>query len=92
MAFYLEGALTVAIALVTMVILPDFPRTARWLSEEEKQLATWRLEEGIGQDDWVGREQSFFQGTRLAAADTKMWILVSLPTPSSACLNLIRSP
>lgn len=75
--FIIEGALTVAIALVTVVILPDFPRTTTWLSEEEKQLAIWRLDEDIGQDDWVGRkEQSFLEGIKLAAADIKMWILM----------------
>ena len=61
-----------------MFILPNFPRTTAWLSEEEKELAIWRLEEDIGEDDWVdSEEQSFLAGAKLAFSDTKTWILVS---------------
>ena len=38
----------------------------------------WRLDEDIGEDDWVNSEsQTFGHGLKLAAADIKMWILVS---------------
>lgn len=72
--------MTVVIAAICAFILPNFPRTTPWLSEEEKQLAVWRLDEDIGQDDWVdSKHQSFFDGAKLAALDIKMWILVSYP-------------
>ncbi|KAI9810738.1 MAG: hypothetical protein M1827_006076 [Pycnora praestabilis] len=58
-------------------ILPDFPRTTKWLTEEERQLAVWRLEEDIGEDDWVGsKQQTFLHGAKLAFTDIKMWILM----------------
>jgi len=58
--------------------LPNFPRTTPWLTEEEKELATWRLEEDIGEDDWVDSEQqSFLHGAKLAFTDIKTWVLVS---------------
>lgn len=60
-----------------MFILPNFPRTTGWLTEQEKELAAWRLEEDIGEDDWVdSEEQSFLHGVKLAAMDIKTWILV----------------
>lgn len=66
------------VAFFAMWILPNFPRTTSWLSEEEKQLATWRLEEDIGEDDWVdSEEQSLLHGAKLAFTDMKTWILVS---------------
>lgn len=66
------------VAFIAMWILPNFPRTTTWLSEEEKQLATWRLEEDIGEDDWVDSEQqSLLHGAKLAFTDLKTWILVS---------------
>jgi hypothetical protein len=75
--FIIEGAITVAIALISFFILPNFPRTTKWLTEEERQLAVWRLQEDIGEDDWVDNEQqSFFHGMKLAFLDIKTWILM----------------
>ena len=52
--FFIEGGLTVAVALVAIFILPDFPSTShRWLSPIEVRLAVKRMEEdtGIGDKD-----------------------------------------
>ena len=78
--FIIEGVITIFVAFSAYLVLPNFPRTTSWLTEEERQLAVWRLEEDIGEDDWVdSSQQTFFQGLRLAFQDIKMWILVSLP-------------
>lgn len=78
--FIIEGAITVVIAVAAYFILPNFPRTTSWLTENERQLAVWRLDEDIGEDDWVGSEkQSFFHGMKLAFLDVKMYILVRPP-------------
>ncbi|CRG89202.1 putative transporter C1002,16c [Talaromyces islandicus] len=75
--FIIEGAITIVVAIISAFILPNFPRTTGWLSEEEKELAAWRLEEDIGEDDWVDSEQqSFLHGVKLALADIKTWILM----------------
>ena len=75
--FIIEGCITVVVAFGAMFILPDFPRTTPWLSAEEKQLAIWRLEEDIGEDDWVeSNQQSLWYGFRLAVKDIKMWIMM----------------
>jgi hypothetical protein len=51
------------------------------LTEEERQLAAWRLEEDIGQDDWIdSQHQTFLHGLKLAFTDPKMYILVSRPS------------
>jgi hypothetical protein len=50
-----------------------------WLSEEQRQLAVWRLQEDIGQDDWVSSEgQSFWHGFKLAFTDIKTYVLMAL--------------
>jgi hypothetical protein len=37
------------------------------LTDDEKTLAAWRLEEDIGEEDWVGSEhQSMLHGAKLA--------------------------
>ncbi|KAA8651413.1 putative MFS transporter [Aspergillus tanneri] len=77
--FIIEGAITIVIAAIALFVLPNFPRTTSWLSEEEKELAVWRLEEDIGEDDWVDSEQqSFLHGAKLAFTDIKTYILMLL--------------
>ena len=47
--FYIEGALTMFVAIIAIFILPDFPATSRtWLSPEEVRLAEKRMEEDVG--------------------------------------------
>ncbi|KAJ5743211.1 hypothetical protein N7533_010313 [Penicillium manginii] len=75
--FIIEGAITIVVAFIAIFILPNFPRTTPWLTEEEKDLAAWRLEEDIGEDDWVNSEdQSFLYGAKLAFTDSKTWVLM----------------
>lgn len=77
--FLLEGCITVLIACAAFFVLPNFPRTTTWLTEEERQLAVFRLQEDIGEDDWTSAEsQSFFGGLKLALMDIKTWILTVL--------------
>ncbi|KAJ5062194.1 pantothenate transporter liz1 [Bipolaris maydis] len=74
--FIIEGSITVGMALSAFWILPNFPLTTSWLTDEERQLAVFRLEEDIGEEDWVSSEaQTFFQGLKLALVDIKTWIL-----------------
>lgn len=76
--FIIEGVITIVVAFGAYFVLPNFPRTTKWLTEEEASLAIWRLEEDIGQDDWVSSDdQSIWHGFKLALADVKTWVLVS---------------
>ncbi|KAL2038962.1 hypothetical protein N7G274_008302 [Stereocaulon virgatum] len=75
--FIIEGVITIFIAFLAYLTLPNFPRTTKWLTENERQLAIWRLDEDIGEDDWIdSQQQTFFQGMKLAFQDIKMWILM----------------
>jgi MFS family permease len=75
--FILEGSITVVIALCGYFVLPNFPRTTKWLSEEEIQLAVWRLEEDVGEDDWIdSKQQSLWHGLALALTDIKTYTFV----------------
>ncbi|KAG6861003.1 hypothetical protein C0995_005023 [Termitomyces sp. Mi166 len=72
--FYIEGALTIAIAVLAIFVLPDFPANTRWLSAEERALALRRMEEDVGVGD---EEQTEGQssGLWLAVTDIKVWWL-----------------
>jgi MFS family permease len=77
--FIILGAITVVVAFCCIFILPDMPKTTKWLTPEQRELASWRLEEDIGQDDWTGsRDQTFFSGFTLAIKDIKVWIMMLL--------------
>lgn len=41
--FIIEGSITVVAAIIAIFILPDYPSTTRWLSEEEIYIAEQRL-------------------------------------------------
>ncbi|KAF1981492.1 MFS general substrate transporter [Aulographum hederae CBS 113979] len=77
--FIIEGAITVVIAVAAFFILPNFPRTTPWLTQEERALAIHRLAEDIGSDDWTSStDQTFLHGLYLAVADPKVWALAVL--------------
>lgn len=75
--FIIEGVITIGVAFAAFFILPNFPRTTGWLSEEEKALAAWRLEDDIGEDDWIdSQHQTFWKGAKMAFMDIKTYVLV----------------
>ena len=75
--FIIEGSVTVVIAATAYFILPNFPRTTAWLTDRERELAVWRLEEDVGMDDWVdSHQQTFKHGLKLAFTDIKTYVLV----------------
>lgn len=39
--FIIEGAATVVVAFACYFVLPNFPRTTTWLTDEERTLAVW---------------------------------------------------
>ncbi|KAL5476955.1 hypothetical protein ACEPAI_3141 [Sanghuangporus weigelae] len=57
--FYIEGSLTVLIAISAKYVLPDFPTSSRWLSPEERELAMHRMavDGGINVDDQESTRQ-----------------------------------
>lgn len=84
--FIIEGAITVALALGAVFVLPDFPRNTKWLSEEERAYSIWRLEEEAGQQDLdTAGTQGFWSGFNLAIRDIKTWILVCASRAGCLC-------
>ncbi|KAG2101764.1 major facilitator superfamily domain-containing protein [Suillus cothurnatus] len=72
--FYIEGALTVFVAIVAVFVLPDFPTNTKWLSDDERRLALKRMEEDVGVGDETETEQGGrCHGLYLAVTDWKVW-------------------
>ncbi|KAF9263455.1 MFS general substrate transporter [Marasmius fiardii PR-910] len=72
--FYIEGGITMAIAVVALFILPDFPETSKWLSPLERKLAMQRMKEDVGVGDSdeseTGKKVSGFW---LCFVDWRVW-------------------
>ncbi|KAF9452505.1 MFS general substrate transporter [Macrolepiota fuliginosa MF-IS2] len=73
--FFIEGALTIGVAILAIFILPDFPTTTRWLSPQERALAIRRMEEDAGVGDEQETEQGAGSGLWMAITDWKVWWL-----------------
>ncbi|KAF2674456.1 MFS general substrate transporter [Microthyrium microscopicum] len=73
--FIIDGAITIVVAITAAVVLPDYPHTTRWLNEEEKAFAAWRLKEDIKEDD-TRHAESVWIGLKLALKDYRLPLFV----------------
>ncbi|KAK1989913.1 major facilitator superfamily transporter [Colletotrichum falcatum] len=73
--FILQGAVTFVIAVIGFFLLPDFPLTTKWLTQEERDLAHNRMEL-----DTVGNkgETSTWKGLSQATKDPMVWIFCAM--------------
>lgn len=80
--FYIEGTLTILVALLAIFVLPDFPHNShRFLSPEEVRLAQLRMLEdvGVSDDEEVERKSSRFPGFLEALGDWRVyWLALAL--------------
>ncbi|KAL3425316.1 major facilitator superfamily transporter [Phlyctema vagabunda] len=76
--FILEGCITVVIAIIAGIVLPNYPKDAKWLSIEENEYAVWRIaDEAAGVED--GEDgQSVWVGAVQALKDPKVYMLILL--------------
>ncbi|THH31322.1 hypothetical protein EUX98_g2895 [Antrodiella citrinella] len=88
--FYIEGALTIFVALSAIFILPDFPATTKgkWLSDQERALAMKRMEEDAGVGDETETEVGGpTAGLMLALKDWKVWWMALAMTSQVVALS-----
>lgn len=71
--FIIEGAATVVVALATVFVIPDWPATTKWLSEDEKALAVTRLIEDAGEEEDEIRP---LQALKMAVSDYRVWLCI----------------
>ena len=88
--FYIEGALTIFVAVCAIFILPDFPATTkgRWLSDQERALAMKRMEEDAGVGDEAETEVGGpMAGLMMALKDWKVWWMALTMTSQVVALS-----
>ncbi|KAH7318061.1 major facilitator superfamily domain-containing protein [Stachybotrys elegans] len=74
--FWIEGAVTVFIAITAFFILPDLPHNSRGFTEEELQVAQLRMIEDVGEADTDSAEQGAFDGLFMALKDIKIYLMM----------------
>lgn len=74
--FWIEGAITMLIAISAAVILPDLPHNTRGFTEEERQVAQLRMLEDVGEADTDSKDQGVTDGLIMAMKDFKVWLMM----------------
>lgn len=70
----LEGIVTFGVAIGGFWLLPDTPKTTRWLTEEERELAHSRMvRDNVTMGD---ADVPAMEGLKQACRDPKTWIFV----------------
>ncbi|KAJ9114534.1 hypothetical protein QFC20_001407 [Naganishia adeliensis] len=74
--FFIEGALTMGVALIAAVMLPDTLENSRGFSQEELAVARLRMMEDVGEADTAATDEKWYDGLRLCLVDYKIYILM----------------
>ncbi|KAL6413126.1 hypothetical protein AUP68_02624 [Ilyonectria robusta] len=74
--FWIEGAVTMSIAISAAFILPDLPHNSRGFTEEERKVAQLRMIEDVGEADTDSAENGIFYGLNLALKDVKIYLMM----------------
>ncbi|KAF8974309.1 MFS general substrate transporter [Flammula alnicola] len=88
--FFIEGGLTIGMAVLAMFVLPDFPTTTSWLTPQERALAIRRMEEDAGVGDENETEVGGGHGTAglwMAVSDWRVWWIALALTAQVVALS-----
>ncbi|KPI39180.1 putative transporter [Cyphellophora attinorum] len=70
--FIIEGLATVIVGVVAFFTLPDYPQNTKWLSEDERRLASMRL---IIRED-LDEKMPYKKAILLSIRDPKLWLFM----------------
>ncbi|KAI0173180.1 MFS general substrate transporter [Hypoxylon sp. FL1284] len=74
--FWIEGAITMAVAISAAFILPDLPHNSRGFTAEELEVAQLRMLEDVGEADVDSESAGVFDGLIMAAKDVKIYLMM----------------
>lgn len=70
-----EGTITIGLAILSGFVLPNYPATTPWLTDEEKHFAEWRLLADVNEEDSL-HDQTIMTGLKLALKDYRLYLFV----------------
>ncbi|KAL0936758.1 tartrate transporter [Colletotrichum truncatum] len=74
--FWIEGAITMGVAISAAFILPDLPTNSRGFTEEELYVAQLRMTEDVGEADADTDDMGPMDGLIMAVKDVKIYIMM----------------
>lgn len=74
--FWIEGSITITIAICSGFVLPDLPTNSSGFTEEELLVAQIRMVEDVGEADTDDEEQSPFAGLIMSLKDSKIYLMM----------------
>ncbi|WYZ43088.1 hypothetical protein EsH8_VI_000787 [Colletotrichum jinshuiense] len=74
--FWIEGAITMAVAISAAFILPDLPTNSKGFTEEELYVAQLRMTEDVGEADADSADMGPLDGLIMAVKDVKIYIMM----------------
>ncbi|KAL2821335.1 major facilitator superfamily domain-containing protein [Aspergillus cavernicola] len=74
--FWIEGAITMGIALSAAFILPDLPHNTSGFTKEELEVAQLRMTEDVGEADVDSEDMGPMDGLYMAVKDMKIYIMM----------------
>lgn len=82
------GLATICVGCIALFVLPDYPATTRWLTEEEKIIAQGRLAADAGSDDVLEEDKvSIWRGIAWAGKDYRVWLFAGLQMATTASIS-----
>ncbi|KUI61564.1 hypothetical protein VP1G_08724 [Cytospora mali] len=75
LGFVEEGTITIGLAILSGFVLPNYPATTPWLTDEEKHFAAWRLIADVNEEDKL-RDQSTTAGITMALRDYRLYLFI----------------
>lgn len=74
--FWIEGAVTMAVAISAAFILPDLPTNSKGFTEEELYVAQLRMTEDVGEADADSADMGPLDGLYMAVKDVKIYVMM----------------
>ncbi|KAI9930277.1 hypothetical protein AWENTII_003232 [Aspergillus wentii] len=86
--FIIEGLATIVVGVTAMIVLPDFPGTTMWLTEEERMVAQGRLSDDAGATELLDEEKvPLMRAIVWAAKDKRTWLFACLQMATTASIS-----
>ncbi|KAH8194161.1 hypothetical protein TruAng_011673 [Truncatella angustata] len=88
MVVHYRRAHAIAVALLAMLSLPNYPATSKWLNEDEKTIAQARLIKDMGAEDSTEDEDTSVLCTLVAPVkDYRVWIFACMQMATTASIS-----
>lgn len=73
--FIINGAITIFFGVLSCFVLPNFPADTKWLTEEERAFAQWRLQLDADEED-DKQATTVWQGLILCLKDYRLYVFI----------------